>query len=132
MTCNRYWNLNDTTCSGVMLMNSRTPPFPEKRPNYLFGRCHCKNNTPEKDAHMEDLLDHDPRQKLIDEKVLKGYLSEPNVSKAGRRSSVAKDVKTWLEIEMEECLIVIRPSFSFLLIYSYLDHKVVFYQFYTS
>ena len=71
MTCNRYWNLNDSTCSGVMLMNSRTPPFPEKRPNYLFGRCHCKNNTPEKDAHMEDLLDHDLRQKLIDEKVLK-------------------------------------------------------------
>ena len=81
---------------------------------------------------MEDLLDHDLRQKLKDEKVLKGYLPEPNVSKAGRRSSVAKDVKTWLEIEMEGCLIVIRPSFSFLLIYSYLDHKVVFYQFYTS
>ena len=71
MTCNRFWNLNDSTCSGVMLMNSRTPPFPEKRPNYLFGRCHCKNITPEKDAHMEDLLDHDLRQKLIDEKVLK-------------------------------------------------------------
>ena len=69
MTRNRSWNLNDSTCSGVMLMNSRTPPFPEKRPNYLFGRCHCKNNTPEKDAHMEDLLDHDLRQKLIDEKV---------------------------------------------------------------
>ena len=70
--------------------------------------------------------------KNLSTKKCLGYLSEPNVSKAGRRSSVAKDVKTWLEIEMEGCLIVIRPSFSFLLIYSYLDRKVVFYQFYTS